>query len=275
MTIWFSIYSIHFVEDRKDIRFDKRITLGERRRRAGNNLQKYYIMKRSQWKRRIWALVLAGLIAGCAQLPEYARPRFHEPRDGSAHDGKGFRYRALSIEDFQAPDLPPEYDNYNHHINAHSCISIRPSETSRVRITQGVYGGHMFFVGSFPEAIFEAVFVPACSWWNPEIPAKRRDYVLQHEQIHFAIAELAARRLTRDAREELKDYLAINTTYQAVQDELRAKLEALTRDAIEASFEEHTDFDEDTSLRYDPRAQHWWLEEVQERLAEEKSTEAK
>ena len=138
-----------------------------------------------------------------------------------------------------------------------------------MRITQGVYGGKTFFVGSFPDVRFEAVFVPACSWWNPELPRERKAYVLQHEQIHFALAELAARRLTRESREALKNDLAVNATYQAVQDELRAKLEALTREAMAASFEEHTDFDEDTSLYYDPRAQRWWLEEVEARLAEE------
>jgi len=214
-------------------------------------------------------LLLAGLIAGCARLPEYARPQFHQPEGGSLSDGEGFGYRALTVEDFQAGALPPQYNQYNHHINAHSCISIRTSENSRVRITQGVYGGETFFVGSFPEVGFEAVFVPACSWWNPEVPPARRAYVLQHEQIHFALAELAARRLTREAREELKTYLAVNATYKAVQDELRAKLETLTRDAMQASFEEHTDFDEDTSLYFDPRAQRWWREEVEGRLAEE------
>ena len=213
--------------------------------------------------------MLAGIIAGCTQLPEYARPRFHEMDDVPASSRQGFRYRALTVEDFKAPALPPQYDAYNHHINAHSCISIRPSETSRVRITQGVYGGKTFFVGSLPDVRFEAIFVPACSWWNPEVPRDRSAYVLQHEQIHFALAELAARKLSRESREELKNYLAVNATYQAVQDELRAKLEALTRDAMTASFEEHTDFDEDTSLYYDPRAQRWWLDEVESRLAEE------
>jgi len=269
MTSSIPIYVINAAVDREDIRFDKRITLGERRERADRNLQKYYIMKYSKWKRRLWGLFLVGLIAGCAQLPEYARPRFHRPEGGSVPRGEGFRYRTLTVEDFKAQALPAEYDQYNHHINAHSCISIRPSETSRVRITQGVYGGKTFFVGSIPEVRFEAVFVPVCSWWNPEVPPERRAYVLQHEQIHFALAELAARQLTRDSREELKTYLAVNTTYKAVQDELRTKLEALTRDTMAVSFEEHTDFDEDTSLYYDPRAQRWWLEEVEGRLAEE------
>jgi hypothetical protein len=228
-------------------------------------------MKPSQWKRRVWILLLALLIAGCARLPEYARQHFHKLEEASASSGEGFRYRALTVEDFKAPSLSPPYEEYNHHINAHSCISIRPSETSKVRITQCVYGGKMFFVGSITEVQFEAVFVPACSWWNPEVPGNRRSYVLQHEQIHFALAELAARRLTREAREELKNFLAIDATYQNVQDELREKVDTLTREAMAASFEEHTDFDEDTSLYYDPRAQRWWLEEVEGRLAEDKT----
>ena len=228
-------------------------------------------MKPSHWKRRLGGLLLVLLIAGCAQLPEYARPHFHALDGRSASSGEGFPYRPLTVEDFKAPSLSPPYEEYNDHINAHSCISIRPSETSKVRITQGVYDGKMFYVGSIPEVRFEAVFIPACSWWNPEVPGNRRAYVLQHEQIHFALAELAARQLTREAREELKNFLAINASYQAVQDELRAKLEALTRAAMEANFAEHTDFDEDTSLYYDPRAQRWWLEEVEGRLAEDQA----
>ncbi len=228
-------------------------------------------MSPSRWKRQIEVLLLAVLIAGCARLPEYARPHFHALDGTQASSGEGFRYRPLTVEDFKAPSLSSPYEAYNDHINAHSCISIRPSETSQVRITQGVYGGKMFFVGSFPEVRFEAVFVPACSWWNPEVPGNRRAYVLQHEQIHFALAELAARQLTRDAREGLNNFLAVDATYQAVRDELRAKMEALTRAAMEASFAEHTDFDEDTSLYYDPRAQRWWLEEVGARLAEDQA----
>jgi hypothetical protein len=232
-------------------------------------LQNYYILIVSRWKRWLPGFLLVGFIAGCAQLPEYAQPRFHDPGEGVAVSREGFRYRPLTIEDFQAEALPPEYSQYNHHINAHSCISIRPAEDSKVRITQGVYGEKMFYVGSLSQIRFEAVFVPACSWWNPEVPENRKAYVLQHEQIHFALAELAARKLTREAREELKDFLAIHNSFQAVQEELSTKLKDLARDSMAASFEEHTDFDEDTSLYFDPRAQRWWLEEVEERLAAE------
>jgi len=211
---------------------------------------------------------LVGLLAGCAQLPEYARPQFRSPGSGISGVGEGFTYRPLTIDDFRAASLPEEYDRYDHHINAHSCISIRPAPESQARITQGIYQGQSFFVGSIPKVSFQAVFVPGCSWWSPEVPEQRKAYVLQHEQIHFALAELSARQLTRQAREELKDYLAINNSYREVQAELAAKLASMARAAMETSFDEHTDFDEDTSLFYDPRAQREWLEDVELRLAE-------
>jgi len=216
----------------------------------------------------LWVVML-GLIGGCAQLPDYARPQFHVPDNDTIVHREGFAYRPLTIQDFQAESLPTEYSAHNHHINAHSCISIRPTRDSKVRITQGVYGKQSFYIGSIPQVTFEAIFVPSCSWWNPEVPQGSKAYVLQHEQIHFALAELAARQLTRDAREALKDYLAINDSYREVQEELKTKLKDMAHAAMQASFEEHTDFDEDTSLRRDPRAQRWWLEEVDARLAEE------
>ena len=217
----------------------------------------------------LW-IFLSGMLAACAQLPEYARPQFHVPENGAAVSREGFSYRSLTIEDFQAASLPPEYSEHNHHINAHSCISIRPARDSKARITQGVYGQKSFYVGSIPQIRFEAIFVPGCSWWNPEVPEGRKAYVLQHEQIHFALAELAARQLTREAREEMRDYLAINNSYREVQEELKTKLKEMAHAAMASSFEEHTDFDEDTSLYHDPRAQRWWLEEVEARLAEER-----
>lgn len=219
-------------------------------------------------------LLLVVLAVGCARLPDYARPRFHVPDNAAAIGREGFGYRALTIEDFQARELPPSYRQHSHRINAHSCISIRPAREMKGRITQGVYEGRPFFVGSIGEVHFEAVFVPGCSWWSPEIPAARQAYVLEHEQIHFALAELAARRLTREARREVEAMLIVNDSRQAVQAELQATIQGLARDAMEASFAEHTAFDEETSLIYDPRAQRWWLEEVTERLAGEDARSA-
>lgn len=247
--------------------FDKRITLGEKNR-AGGGLKSARVRKAPGGMRLLMLLFLLGWMAACARLPEYARPRFHDPGDAAVRR-EGFGLRVLTIEDFQADALPAKYSPYDQHINAHSCISIRPAAESKVRITRSVYGGKLFYVGSLPRIRFEAVFVPACSWWNPKVSGNRKAYVLQHEQIHFALTELAARRLTRDAREELQAYLSIHDSYRAVREELGTKLRDMAHAAMESSFAEHTDFDEETSLYHDPRAQQWWLEEVTERLAEE------
>lgn len=42
--------------------------------------------------------------------------------------------------------------------------------------------------------IFHAVFERRCSWWGQPVDAA---YALEHEQVHFAIAEYFARELTR------------------------------------------------------------------------------
>jgi hypothetical protein len=70
---------------------------------------------------------------------------------------------------------------------------------SKMRITQGYYESQSFYVGSIPQITFEAMFMPTCSWWHPEVPEGLKAYVLQHEQIHFALAELAARNLRTKA----------------------------------------------------------------------------
>ena len=213
-------------------------------------------------------LLLLELTVSCAQLPEHAKPRFFSPEIDSLASKNGFSYRQLSIKDFQAKSLPEDYRQYDHHIGAQSCISIRPSKDSKVNIVRSYYQDMSFYAGTISQLVFEAIFIPGCSWWNPDIAKNKEQYVLQHEQVHFALAELAARNLTREASFEVKSYLAIGNTYSEVQKDILEKLKSLQRETMELSIEEHTDFDEDTSLFYDPRVQRRWLENINLRLAE-------
>ena len=109
------------------------------------------------WRRWrfVFTVMLLGIVIGCAQLPEYARPRFHMPENPTAASREGFTYRPLKVEDFKAPSLPSYFEQFNHHINAHSCISIRPSRESKARITPALYGNRPFYVGSIPEIRFD------------------------------------------------------------------------------------------------------------------------
>lgn len=125
-----------------------------------------------------------------------------------------------------------------------------------------------FYVGTISQLKFKAVFIPECSWWNPNLARNREKYVLQHEQIHFALTELAARKLTSEVSDEVKSYLAIGDTYIETQKEINEKLKTMVQEAMEVSMEEHTDFDEDTSMYYDPGVQRRWLQQVNANLAE-------
>lgn len=216
-------------------------------------------------------LLLLVFTASCVTLPEHGKPKFVAPESIELTDKKGFTYRQLKRKDFQARSLPAESRQYRHNIGAQSCISIRPSEGSKISIVQSHYQGMLFYAGSLAQLTFEAIFVPDCSWWNPGIARSKEEYVLQHEQIHFALAELAARKLSSEARSEMQDYLAIGNDYNEVQEEIIEKLREMGRQLMEMNIKEHTDFDEDTSLFYDPRAQQRWLENVNIRLAAQNS----
>jgi hypothetical protein len=224
---------------------------------------------RSQLKKVLLLLsLLLVLIVSCVQLPKYAEPRFHASENNRLANMKGFSYRQLEVKDFQAESISPDYSQYSHHIGAQSCINIRPSREVIVRIIQSYYQDMLFYIGTISQLKFEAIFIPECSWWNPNLAKGKEGYVLQHEQIHFALTELTARKLTNEASSEVKGYLAIGNTYLESQKEVKKKLQTMVRGAMEVSIEEHTDFDKDTSMFYDPRAQRKWLERVDARLAE-------
>lgn len=153
-------------------------------------------------------------------------------------------------------------------IHAHTCARIRPTQDSKFTITRARFGGSWAFFGSIKAIAFEAVMFPGCSWWNPAMPAQMHRYVLQHEQIHFAIVELTARRLTADARLKAQSFMAIQPTSKAVREEMTAAVNKWIQSAMAESLAIHTDFDEDTSMYPSPQWQQLWQEKIEKQLAE-------
>lgn len=210
-------------------------------------------------------LLILLALAACTRLPEYAQPRL----TAGAPDQPQFRgiaYRALTREDFQATAAPEHLSAHAGRVNAHSAIRIRPAQGSRLVVTQSDLFGQSYYVGRIEHLSFEAVLIPELSWWNPAVPPGARDYVLQHEQIHFALTEIAARRLTREAGARAASLMIVKPDPQAVRDELLRRIAEWSGEAMAAGLERHTRFDEDTSMFYSPRRQAWWAHEVEEEL---------
>ncbi|MFO7707183.1 MAG: hypothetical protein R6V84_03345 [Desulfobacterales bacterium] len=212
--------------------------------------------------------LIVAIISACARLPEYARPRMVEPGEAQMGAPAFFRYRALTAEDFRATSPSGQLSGHAEKINAHAAIQIRLAPESSFRITPGVLYGQVHFFGRVERLGFEAVMLPDRSWWNPDLPSSQHAYVLQHEQIHFALTEIAARHLTRESRDWAPELLAIKRTQQEVREELSRQIKERIDAALETSLKRQLQFDEETSLFHNPRRQEWWLRMVTEELKE-------
>ena len=213
----------------------------------------------------VLSLSLAFLFA-CARLPEYAKPRMVQTDELQKKLPTGFPYRPLTPEDFRAASLSEQMAEHAERINAHASTLIRLTPDSSFRITSGDLYGQRYFFGKIERLAFEAVLLPDRSWWNPRIPPNMRGYVLQHEQIHFALTELAARQLTIDSQEWASGVLVMEVTREEVLAELARQIKDRINAAMEANLKRQAQFDEDTSLFYSPKWQQWWLSTVEVEL---------
>ena len=215
----------------------------------------------------IGVLILGWIIAGCARLPDYATPHSAAAGPDPALLAEAITYRALQRTDFRARELPPAMAAHADDINAFTCARIRPAADARMAVRRVRYGDTWVHIGTIEGLRFEAVMIPGCSWWNPDLPERQWAYVLQHEQIHFGLLEVSARRLTADVRERAAALLAIQPTAAAARDEVAQTVNNWIHSAMDQALAEHTAFDEETSLFHSPRRQQWWLEKVDDALA--------
>jgi hypothetical protein len=211
-------------------------------------------------------------VSACAQLPDYAKPRTIQMDGIRQVIESGFTYRLLTPEDFRAPSLPGNWSIHAESINAQSAILIRLRADSKFSITPWPFWDQVHYLGSINHLAFEAVMIPDNSWLNPKIKPALTGYVLQHEQIHFALTELAARKLTRDARKWASDLMVIKPTPKQVYEEMVQQIKEKINSALETSKKRHLEFDEDTSLFYSPSWQARWLERVEKELKQTESS---
>lgn len=205
------------------------------------------------------------LTGGCGGLPDYAQP--HLSTAGGALSQNSVAYRKLTRADFMATSVPERLSKHKKRLNAHTAVSIRPVAGAKYIFTRGMIGDQPVYHGRVENLAFAAVMIPEQSWWNPTIGKKRQVYVLQHEQIHFALMELAARKLTQRVKEDPFIASVYGSSALEVRSELQKVIERLLEDSQRLTLKSHTEFDEDTSMRYSPAVQQEWHDEVMAELA--------
>jgi len=172
------------------------------------------------------------------------------------------------VSDFRASSLPDHLVEHAKKFNAYSRIQIRLTRDSKF-ITNSNYSYYydkIIWTGSIKSIAFEAVMLQDYSWWNPGVSSKKTAYVLQHEQIHFALMELAARQLNQQARGDIDVIFVFDSTRQGAHEQLQEKIKSLIQTKSEKILKEHTAFDQDTSLYINPEKQQLWFNRVTNQL---------
>ncbi len=218
----------------------------------------------TQPKFRLLLLAVVTLLAGCAGLPDYAAPKQvtieydeNTPRDSIA-------YRSLFRKDFRGMTPPPQFDE---RMAAVTCAHIEPLidregiVIHEALMSDGSRGYHI----TLRNLKFRALLDRNCSWWNPAVSSLEEDYILQHEQIHFALFEVAAREWTRAPPVELR--IKAGSRTEMLQ-KMRKQFERHLDKRMDALMELNREFDEQTSVGYDPEKQEMWWEQVHTRLDE-------
>ena len=195
--------------------------------------------------------LLALILASCAA-------RTLDPTEWATADGTF--YRLVTKDDFRSRVSNSTWGNVAH--GAEICTQVLPFEDDG-------------------NGAFRAVMNRDCSFWNKAVgplswllrlaglafgvpvvaPVNQPDwYILQHEQLHFAITEVAARQLSAKVA-ELAPESRRPRVIQPVYESVIARLQ-----------ERHAEFDAETSGTYAPRSLEKWvrvLERQMQRLCAE------
>jgi dGTP triphosphohydrolase len=92
--------------------------------------------------------------------------------------------------------------------------------------------------------------------------------VLQHEQIHFPLFEIEARRLDRKAKTLAREEVFEGDSVDEVKADIQSIIQDLFDETTETLLDRNRDFDEVTSLGYEPARQKEWFDTVTKELSE-------
>jgi hypothetical protein len=179
-------------------------------------------------------------------------------------------YRPLVREDFRAPAPPPRARSQAQRLGAATCSYLVPDrESLRIAATpRKRRGGSWEYVAKPDRLHFRGAMDRRCSWWNPRQEQLPPDYVLAHEQIHFALTEIHARRLNQRGAELVRKLTFVDRDADGAIAASERALQDFLRDESEALLARNDRFDADTSLGVRREAQSAWHERVAKELAE-------
>ena len=204
--------------------------------------------------------------ASCSKLPEFAEPKAGTVEEYGADSGGDLvRYRKLERSDFKRETPPGVTKQGPYELGAMTCAHVRTNPDVHIDITSTTSSsGTTSHEGRLRNLRFFAYMDRGCSWWNPT----NHDvaYTLEHEQIHFAISELEARRLNQESEKLVRELHVTGKTKEEIVAKVQKELNELLEEHNEESLDRNREFDEETSVGKNPKRQREWWQTVQREL---------
>lgn len=179
-------------------------------------------------------------------------------------------YRPLTRRDFRAEQPPPQARASADRLGAATCSYLVPDQESlRIRATpRKREDGSWEYVAKPDRLRFRGAMDRRCSWWNDRQKQLAADYVLAHEQIHFALTEIHARRLDARGEELVRRMTSVDRDPDRAIAAAEGRLQKILAEESRALLARNDRFDSETSLGYRPEAQASWRERVEKELRE-------
>jgi len=167
-------------------------------------------------------------------------------------------WRQLRGSDFLGERPPGVFGTSNIRPVAVSCAYVVASPEARI-FPAPVLGAEadVAFQARIEGLSFQALLSRSCSWWNPDNTVSPA-YVLQHEQIHFDLFEVTARRLNRDLPGMLQVMDVRGPTVEAVVDGAQRYVQTSLSRALQETAAQNQKFDIETSFGIQHHRQDGW-----------------
>lgn len=114
---------------------------------------------------------------------------------------------------------------------------------------------------------FQAIMDRKTSWWRSELDSISTAYVLEHEQIHFAIFELEARSLNARIPEIATRTRSTGRTMEDARRSASARLEEELQASNRKLAERQSEFEKETANGDNRNRQQEWWDQIQAELA--------
>lgn len=205
------------------------------------------------------AIPVLAVILGCSSY-------VYVPPDSFTYDGPrsdAVPYRTLTRADFQAVERPKK------NIDAQTAITCHADTFYVVAMEVSDNPDSTRWQSSLEKARFRALMYPKASWWNPKRASpKDTSRLLEHEQLHFDIAEL----VVRQANARIRTIRATGPTPEIANTRAQELFDGESARLNQMLIDWNARYDLETKNGIDKDEQKRWIELVKKELAATAST---